>query len=323
MPNNQYLSFHIYYAEPWEPLLTGAIRPLVKKLVGDGLITQYFFIRYWERGPHIRLRLKKEAEIDEAIITKAVHEEISNFILKNPSKLFLMPEMEEKKVAESWRNNNQIYVEEYQPEVSRYGGLNGLALAELQFFASSQMVLDELVETKNWSYDHALGAAIKHHLEFVFAINMTPDTAAIFFEKICQDWLPRAISEEGSAEERTKIFDQFQNAYSVQKEVVLPYIQRIWEQLGKSSEGSDSPSLKNWLSINQAVYSNLQLLEKSGLLNWEINNLESDKSYESKRWNILGDFVHLTNNRLGVLNRDEGFLAFMLAKALKGPLNIA
>ncbi len=318
MPANQHLSFHIHYAEPWEPLLIEAIRPLVKELFEDRLITQYFFIRYWERGPHIRLRLKKEENIDEAIIIKTVQERISNFILKNPSELFLTPEMEERKAAESWRNNNQIYSVGYEPEVKRYGGLDALPLAELQFFASSQMVLDELTETVDWSYDHALGTAIKFHLGFVFAMRMTSDTAAIFFEKICQDWLPQAISQEGSGTERAQILERFQKAYTMQKAAVLPSIHGIWEQLRESPTESESP-WKNWLSINHAVYTNLQLLKKAGLLKSEIKELEGEPTPNTKIWNILGDFVHLTNNRLGVLNRDEGFLAFMLAKALKSP----
>ncbi len=314
MPENQYLSFYIYYAEPWESMLVGAIRPLVKKLIDQELITQYFFIRYWERGPHIRLRLKKESGISDEQISTLVQRDISNFILKKPSELFLTPEMKERKLTESWRENNQIFSNAYQPEISRYGGVNGLPLAELQFFASSRVVLNELVETREWSYDHALGAAIKLHVGFIFSTGMTTDKMVMFFEKNCRDWLPAAIQGADKAMQQEKILSQFENAYLLQKNTLLPYIHSIWDQLRQHPTGRGSPIWENWLSINQAVYANLDLLEKSDLLNpSELAEIDSEKP---KHWNILSDFVHLTNNRLGVLNRDEGYLAYVLSKAL-------
>jgi len=314
MSENQYLSFYIYYAEPWESMLTEAIRPLVKKLIDQELITQYFFIRYWERGPHIRLRFKKESRISDEQISTLVQSDLSSFILNFPSKLLLTPEMEERKIAESWRKNNQIFSIAYQPEINRYGGVNGLPLAELQFFASSRVVLNELAETREWSYDHALGAAIKLHVGFIFSTGMTTDKMVLFFEKNCRDWLPAAIQGADKAMEQEKILSQFENAYIHQKDTLLPYIQSIWEQLRQHPTGKGAPIWENWLSINQAVYSNLDLLEKTGLL--DTSKLEETDPVKSKHWNILSDLVHLTNNRLGVLNRDEGYLAYVLSKAL-------
>ena len=313
MSENQYLSFYIYYAEPWESLLLGAVRPLVKKLIDQELITQYFFIRYWERGPHLRLRLKKKSADKEIEITEILQKELNNFILKYPSKLLLTPEMEAHKLAESWRDNNQILSISYQPEIARYGGLAALPIAELQFFASSRMVLNELVETPNWSYDYALGAAIKLHIGFVFSIGMTRKKAAKFFEKNCRDWLPRAIQSEEQEAQEEKILLQFKKAYLTQKPAIFPYIQNIWEALEKNPSGSDSPAWENWLSINQAVYTNLQLLTETKLLALDSEYLDLP---DSGLWNMLSDFVHLTNNRIGVLNRDEGFLAYMLSESL-------
>ena len=63
MTDNQYLSFYIFYSEPWKNLLVESVHPLLKKLFDENLINQYFFIRYWEKGPHIRLRLKRKPEI--------------------------------------------------------------------------------------------------------------------------------------------------------------------------------------------------------------------------------------------------------------------
>jgi hypothetical protein len=316
MIGNQYVSFYVFYSEPWENLLIESIFPLLKKLFDDDLISQYFFIRYWEKGPHIRLRLKSKPEIKREQLSGIVLEKLNNFILKNPSKLFLSPEMEQQKTLESWHENNQIFSVKYQPEVLRYGGIEAISLAELQFFASSRIVLNELIENPGWTYDHALGAAIKLHLGFVFSIGMTIDLAIEFFRKNCRDWLPRPMKEEEGEVVRRKIMLQFENAYALQKKAILPYITGIWDELEKNPIGNGIPSWENWLSINQEVHTNLQLLLKNGIL--KIKDFELNTSQpETAIWGILGDFVHMTNNRLGIMNRDEGFLGFMLSEALK------
>lgn len=314
MSESQYLSFYIYYAEPWESLLLGAIRPLAKKLVDQELITQYFFIRYWEKGPHLRLRLKKKPSATETEVSKIVLEDLNKFIVEYPSKLLLTSEMEERKLAEAWLDNNQIYSIPYQPETARYGGQAGLPLAELQFFASSQMVLNELIETPNWSYDYALGAAIKLHIGFVFSTGMNQENVVKLFEKNCRNWLPRGVHNQNNKIQQDQILSQFEKAYSAQKPAIFPYIEGIWEALKSDPSSIGSPSWENWLSINQAVYTNLKLLADGGLLESTSDQYDGP---DSELWNILSDFVHMTNNRLGVLNRDEGFLAFMLAKVLK------
>jgi len=316
MFDNQYFSVYVFYSEPWENLLVESIQPMVKKLFDDDLISQYFFIRYWEKGPHIRLRLKRKPNIKTEELSNIVLKEINNFILKNPSKLFITPEMEKQKTLESWYENNQVLPIEYQPEVLRYGGVDALPLAELQFFASSRIVLNELIENPEWTYDHALGAAIKLHLGFVISMGMTMDLAIEFFLKNSQDWLPRSKNKEDGKIPVEKILLQFKKAYNLQKNAILPYISGILDELNNNPKGTGIQAWENWLSINKEVHENLQLLQMTGLL--KIENLEINKNEpKTVLWPILSDFVHMTNNRLGIMNRDEGFLGFLLAEALK------
>ena len=54
----QWFAVYLYYAEPWDELLINAVRPFVNEMMNAKLADQYFFIRYWEKGPHIRLRFK-------------------------------------------------------------------------------------------------------------------------------------------------------------------------------------------------------------------------------------------------------------------------
>jgi hypothetical protein len=33
-------------------------------------------------------------------------------------------------------------------------------------------------------------------------------------------------------------------------------------------------------------------------------------------WNFYADYIHMTNNRLGILNKDEGYLGFLIMQSL-------
>ncbi|MGB5931124.1 MAG: lantibiotic dehydratase C-terminal domain-containing protein, partial [Cyclobacteriaceae bacterium] len=38
--------------------------------------------------------------------------------------------------------------------------------------------------------------------------------------------------------------------------------------------------------------------------------------YTFDRWRIYDSYVHMTNNRLGIQNRDEAYLAYLIKKCL-------
>ena len=74
-----WLSVHLFYNEPWEEFLQKAVEPYVNTAIQTGIATQYFFIRYWERGPHIRLRLKGDVEMINTILKVIQIQQIRSF----------------------------------------------------------------------------------------------------------------------------------------------------------------------------------------------------------------------------------------------------
>ena len=53
-----WLGMHIFYGANPRPMLLDCVRPLVDELTTLGLLDSYFFMNYWQEGPHVRLRLK-------------------------------------------------------------------------------------------------------------------------------------------------------------------------------------------------------------------------------------------------------------------------
>ena len=63
-------------------------------------------------------------------------------------------------------------------------------------------------------------------------------------------------------------------------------------------------------------------MQEVGKLKMEQCPLNFDSEYELKPeqeqlWRIYARLIHLTNNRLGILNGDEGYLFYSLSKSLE------
>lgn len=56
------------------------------------------------------------------------------------------------------------------------------------------------------------------------------------------------------------------------------------------------------------------MLPERHMANRNLTSIGKDR-YE--RWLIYDSYVHMTNNRSGVLNRDEGYLGYLMAKSVE------
>ena len=57
MADRDWISAHVFYSDGLDRLLTEAVRPLVGELIAARLVRAYFYLRYWDGGPHLRLRV--------------------------------------------------------------------------------------------------------------------------------------------------------------------------------------------------------------------------------------------------------------------------
>ena len=115
-----FLSAHLYYNEPWETFLTEAVAPYVETVLKTGIAESYFFIRYWERGPHIRLRFKGEASVLEEVLKPNLIEHFATYFKEHPASR-TEPEYPENYPKEYyWLPNNSIQFESYERELRSF-----------------------------------------------------------------------------------------------------------------------------------------------------------------------------------------------------------
>jgi thiopeptide-type bacteriocin biosynthesis protein len=318
--SGDWLAAYLYYAEPWEEFLRDAVKPFVEDILRRKLVQQFFFIRYWERGPHIRLRFKGEGGILSQKVKPKLRAYFNKYFADHPHDRFEPPD------SYTWLPNHSIQFVDYEPEVERYGGAKGIRIAEKQFEASSRAALSIISESTNWTYEKAMGAAIQLHLSFAHAFAMDLSGAWAFFDYIFKGWFSAAYGyvPKIAADELRKCKEEtlkaFEENFIKQQTVLVPFHQTFWQALNQQAEFEQS-WLNQWLRQMQIVYKQLKKAQEQNRLvfpKWFKANPElvTTKSSEAL-WPPLSSFVHMTNNRLGILNRDEGYLGYLTKRSLE------
>jgi class I lanthipeptide synthase len=129
-PGSDWLFAKLYGPRALEDdLLTGPVPDLCQQAVASGTAEDWFFIRYADPDPHLRLRFRGRPDrlIDE-----------------------LAPQLC------SWANGlishglcSRLCLDTYEREVERYGGAEGMGLAESIFGADSRFVVEALRLSRN------------------------------------------------------------------------------------------------------------------------------------------------------------------------------
>jgi thiopeptide-type bacteriocin biosynthesis protein len=140
----KWLSAYLYYSEPREHFFVSCLKPFIDDVIKKKIADTYFFIRYWEKGYHIRLRFKGNET--------ALQNELKPLLVNYFSVYFIEHPSQRKESSLELLANNSIHFTEYEPEVERYGGKKAILLAEKQFECSSKAVLNILNQTSEWTY---------------------------------------------------------------------------------------------------------------------------------------------------------------------------
>jgi hypothetical protein len=325
---NTWIEVRLYYEEPWEEFLIKIIKPYCDTVLGSGAAERYFYIRYWERGAHIRLRFYGETQTLENILKPNIESHFSNFFSRKPSNRREPNYPKNVNPDTVWQANNSIQFVDYEPETSRYAGAYGMVIAEKHFFHSSETVLESMtnIGLKNWSYEQALGVAIKLHLSFVHAVGFDIFTAKNFFKEVFYHWLPLSIQRERitqaqQVQQNETIINTFEQSFLEQGESLLSYHAAFWGVL-LEDVGFEEDYLNEWhatcrFSKQEFMLADAQSLLEERPVKYQIDFQTTLEERDYLLWEIYSDFFHLTNNRLGISNHDESYLAYLMMRSME------
>jgi lantibiotic biosynthesis protein len=125
MNNRQCFYIKIYLSfEQHDSFLVKHVGPLLKEVLVDGGFDRFFFIRYSDPKPHLRLRFFGTPSCVRGPLRKLILRRLRAALPKE--------------------KGNKITASRYRAEVKRYGGRTGVQLSEQLFHASSIAVLKYL-----------------------------------------------------------------------------------------------------------------------------------------------------------------------------------
>ncbi len=121
-PGSEWLYIKLYTGKSTaDQLLRELVRPLVNEALNTGSSNEWFFVRYGDPHWHLRLRFAGSPDKLQTVLLPLVNAAIDRFMM----------------AGTIWR----AQIDTYEREVERYGGSEGVALAERIFHADSEAVL--------------------------------------------------------------------------------------------------------------------------------------------------------------------------------------
>ena len=315
----KWLSFFIYYYDKQDQLLTECIRPLVDTLKSRESFVQYFFIRYWDGGPHIRFRVLDQNG-DEAL-ESLIESRIRTYMETKPSS-FVLPErvmrehflrfsrLENVGVSFDIQPNNSLLRKQYEPEYVRYGGTKGTKCSEAHFFHSSELclgLLEDIREKKRNRLTVSMAVTLSILEAFKMAIEESREILAKY-SLVWQRYIPQ---------DPRQVQGYFEQKFDLQKDKITNYLRYYF--LNKS-EIIPEELLSPWMAQLYKTSERMTQLYQRGQLAFQTEGDQYLKGLEHiphyKLIPIIMSYIHMTNNRLGIRPEQEAYLGFLLYQGL-------
>lgn len=140
------------------------ILPQVSELERRHRLDRWFFIRYWENGLHVRLRVKDLSTEHFDQLADSLRQAVSGLVTSQnqPVPAYVPP-----KHLDGWHDDpsalplfppGTVVEIDYEPEVRRYGGRHGLAVNEEAFHHASRLAMRSIASSLGrWDLREALG----------------------------------------------------------------------------------------------------------------------------------------------------------------------
>ena len=317
MSNTSWLSVHLFYYDNLSALLAECVKPAVEECQARHLVEKYFFIRYWQGGPHIRLRLLPLAEKHEQEIKSILLRHTQAFFVTYPSTSTIDKQQYEEVTGHlshleygqdhrvALYPNNSLHYIPYQPEYEHYGGIKAMPYVETHFMQSSAIALNLCASGMNRK--QLMGQATVMILLAATLYEKDAGKMAEMFDNHLLSW------HSMPAHLRENLYTQFGRQYRQQREQLHQLIGRLLKVAQQHTQEQLAAPLDSWwvsvYNLNQA----LQQLDEVGELQTRV---EQPAGGKGPLIPILFRCLHMHNNRLGILMLEEAYTFFLLKQVL-------
>ncbi|WP_327391781.1 thiopeptide-type bacteriocin biosynthesis protein [Streptomyces sp. NBC_01186] len=326
----EWLSAHVYYSADRDSLLSDCVRPLFARLRGEGLADGCYFLRYWLEGTHVRLRIRPVSLTAVPALTSIVEEEVGAYLRRCPSSTDPAVQPSDAQYREhfllefseaQWnarygpgttrmprRPDNSLAYLGYEPELERYGGSAGVAIAEWHAEHSSDLVLGLLASPGIRTGSGRLGTAAQLMATLALSLLEDTDRAVAFLAGRMADW-------EAQFQERHDTYDA---AYRRMAGPLGDKVEALHAGVLGGRPELLTGFLRRWAEHGAELRARIDEAAERGELAFPIDGTGAARPVgpQQARRALLAGFTHMMCNRLGVTLGNEDYLVYVLHRAL-------
>jgi thiopeptide-type bacteriocin biosynthesis protein len=300
-PERRFLSLHAHVSGHENAFLRQVLVPALAAL--PQAPAACFFLRYWQGGPHLRLRVRASPAQQAALLTQIEgrfgiwSQSVGEFTLPDAAEHAAMARrfaaLEGVPGEVTMLASPALIPSAYVAEAGKYGGDCGLDIAEQVWHASSAVVL-----AAN-DANQLQGARRAHHglhmaLLAVRAFGLSVAQAAQFFGGCAQVWQAYCPGPASVSLEQRLL---------AQAGALQPMLAALWE----GDEGRDAWSVALRLASQRILEQASPIADAMG---GAMTRLPAARIHQY----LLSQYLHTNNNRLGINPADE-WLQARLAQA--------
>lgn len=303
----QWTAFHIFMhdATKQDPFIQEWLIVKAKALVAEKAAESWFYLRYWDGGPHLRIRflnLKNEAEVLEQIQkgVKGYHAEASLSAQEYyASHSFDGEPVEVEKLA--WHNDGDVVVYPYEPEYLRYGGHEAIVVNEEVFYASSQ-IASAIISATAGKFEQRLQLSLKFMICSIFSILPDDEALKMFAMHYAEFWRGHAQGVDVKTSE--------------QASALLRQSIEVFKQ--ETLNGKATGAVAIWIALLKQSAGSFRQIYLDGNLISPVDGAKvaTEDQFKMTLMSMIGSQIHMLNNRLGVSTAYEFVLASRIRDAL-------
>lgn len=284
--------------------------PQIRSLLARHATSQWFFIRYWEGGPHLRIRLRDVKAADARTLiaaARAAAAERQAATVLSRQEYYGGHGFDGRPLAVQdlpWFPDGSVEAIAYVPELQRYGGDHAMGPSEALFCTSSEIAVAVIGATRD-DASRRLAAAMALMAATPVAAGCGADGVAAFFESYAAYW--------SNYSEATRALAAQLTGRPASKGCHALLAQALAGHAAKPGTHRVQDAWRTGVATLCAELSGLgpQLISPFD------GQTAGARGAPMTILNILASQLHMLNNRLGVVPAHELMLAHELASAAR------
>jgi len=318
-----WVGVHAFHQGDLDALLTGGVLPLIARLDAEGLSPRWFFLRYWDGGPHLRVRvLAAPGRRDR--LERELTDGLGAYLRDHPSEPRISADAYRRQAAglarmegldgheTELRPNDSAALVPYVPERHVYGERDALAAVERHFAESSRLAADVIAAGTPASRRRglALSAAL---LALAVAEPDLDEVSARF----------AAGAADAAAAARAAGMPDLSDSYLPRRERLIAHARDLWRLAAAGDAGPESSGdavHAGWLRSLRELRRRLEAAREAGDLDVDppgspFGRLAAGGPSAAVR-SILMRVAHLFGNRLGIAITEEMHINYLIGRTL-------